>query len=195
MKRYLVLFLLLLPLSVVFASEGPSSIVGVWQFDSARTMLEHIDSMPVPENLDPTTYAQKIATLKEGLASQAILSDAQVKLTITPETMTIDNISSGTNTLFYEIVGGNSRLVVLELSNGSGFEGMAKIRLVTTGIAMERTDCDTYPRQCERERKLAQENMNKQPKYTATTAEISIETPRSRTATPKLIYFRPVAED
>jgi len=192
MKKYL--SPMLLALASTSLAETPHSIVGVWQFDSTRTMLEHIESIKAPENIDQAKFAEQIADTKNGIDLRAPEVDSQVTLTITQDSITFLNESSGTNTFSYKIVGGNSTLVVIQLSDKSGYEGIGKIRLVSNGIALEQTDCDTYPRQCEYERKRALADMRKKSEGAATVTVIdglSTEPLPSRNNSPKLIYFKP----
>ena len=193
MKKYCLV--LLVPLATAHADGIPDSIIGEWIFDSARTMSEHWLKIEAKQNVDPIAYQQKVDKMKERLSKVAPEVDAQASLSITSSTFTIKNDNSGTQVFSYQEIGGNSRLVVIEYSDSNGFEGIGKIRLVDGGLAFEQTDCQTYPRQCEIERKRAADRRLDQTTNTATsTTDPHANDSEDHNQSPQLVYFRPLEQ-
>jgi len=124
--------------------EVPESIVGVWRFDMVRTMSEHIDRLAKlrADVVTPEVAETQKAAL-QGLPSQI---DFLPNMTITENTIT-NETAPGFNAT-YRVIGGNSRLVIIDGKNDAGFAWVGHIRLVEGGIALETTDCETYPEQC-----------------------------------------------
>jgi hypothetical protein len=136
-------------------AEVPDSIVGTWHFDTVRTMSNHIDQLAKarPDLLTPETASTQKAAL-EGLHTQ---SGRQLTLTITENTI-LNEAAPGFNAT-YRVIGGNSRLVIVDGKNDAGFTWVGHIRLVEGGIAFETIDCITYPEQCAYGTKQAIEQM------------------------------------
>lgn len=139
--------------------ETPESIVGTWQFDSVRTISEHVDRVAKARS-DVIDHDQ-VEAMKAGLAARAEAADRQVSMTITEDTIMSTNPNSGTTSAPYTVIGGNSRLFVIESTDDEGYAWVMNIRLVEGGIAIETTDPETRPEQWERERRRAMEQMTK----------------------------------
>ena len=135
------------------ASEPPESIIGTWQVDLVRTMTEHLERMAASgrASVDPAHIASMQATFSRQAVQQQIRSAA---ITITEDAIISSDPNSGTTRIRYKVIGGNARLVVVE-SLDDGFESVVNIRLVDTGIAIETTDCRTYPEECVRQQRRA----------------------------------------
>ncbi len=150
--------LILIPLETTLG-ETPESIIGTWQFDSVRTISEHFDRVAKARS-DVIDHDQ-VEAMKAGLAVRAEEADPQVSMTITEDTITSTNPNSGTTSAPYTVIGGNSRLFVIESTDDEGYAWVINIRLVEGGIAIETTDPETRPEQWERERRRAMEQITK----------------------------------
>ena len=53
-------------------------------------------------------------------------------------------------------------MMIIESIDKDGFASVSHVRLVEGGIAMETTDCQAKPEQCERERRRTVERLKKQ---------------------------------
>lgn len=157
----ILVFLLTLTLTQTTSAEvAPEAILGSWQFDSVRTMSEHIDS--IARNRPDVVGLEQIESMKRSLAERAPQVDRQVIITFTEDVMISINTTSGTTRFPYKIIGGNVGLVMIEFTDDYGYQSVVNIRLVEGGIAMETTDCRAQPQQCEREKRRAMNQMNEE---------------------------------
>jgi hypothetical protein len=149
------LLLVLAPGSSV--GEAPESILGTWHFDLVRTMTEHIDR--VAQARPDLISAEAAALQKSQLPELAKQARAQATVTITEDTIISrtgdDRIQSS-----YRVIGGNSALVMIESTDEEGYTSVTHVRLVDGGIAIETTNCQEQPEQCERERRRAVEQLS-----------------------------------
>jgi len=151
--RVIGILLLLVLTSVPASGEIPDSIVGTWNLDMLRTMNEHLDRMAQAR---PDVISSEIAQAqKSAMSKQTAQISTQVVITITKDSITTTNANAEPITTPYTVIGGNSRLVVVESKDPEGYESVVNIRLVEDGIAVETTNCREQPEQCKREQQRA----------------------------------------
>lgn len=149
MKGFAV-YLLLSMIPTVTFGETPESIIGTWQFDVVRTMTEHMDR--IAEDRPEISETDEFKQAKASFARNAETVNAQVQLTFTEDTMTSKSSDIGAISGSYKLIGGNAGLMVIQITDDKGQEFVNNIWLVEGGIAIETTDCQTYPEQCAQQR-------------------------------------------
>ncbi len=132
--------------------EAPESIIGTWHIDLGRTMTEHIDRVARARPDLLTVEAVESAKLSVAESSD---QPSPVTLTITEDEIVSQATGAAPTTIPYTMVGGNSRLVIVEFTDEEGYKSVSHIRLVEGGIAIEPTNCRAYPEVCERQRARA----------------------------------------
>ncbi len=151
------------------AAEIPDSIVGTWQFDLLRTVSEQVDRVARlhPDIINPDmAKAQKSA-----LSKSTDMPETHILLTVSEDTITVEGTDSFLTTNSYTVIGGNSRLLVVESTDEDGYRSVLNIRLVDGGIAVETTDCRNNPEQCERDLQRTKEKLRE--RYQGRSAENS----------------------
>lgn len=164
-----------------------------------RTMSEHIDR--VAQSRPEVASLESFQAQKSAAAISAEKSNPSITVTITKDTITSSSSNVEPATTPYTVIGGNSRLVVIESTDEEGYESVANIRLVEGGIAIETTNCQEQPEQCKRERQQAMEKLRKkQDENRSTNTVISNEAsydgivstpPRNDLSQPRWVYFKP----
>jgi hypothetical protein len=103
------------------------------------------------------------------------------------------NEASGTNVIAYKVIGGNSRLVVLDATSKDIGSTVLNVRLVEGGIAIETLDCQSQPEVCDRKREQRTQAENAISTTTKVVSDGSEAASAKRTgpAQPQWIYFRP----
>lgn len=228
MKAFAVCFLSILTPATTLGA-APESILGTWQFDVVRTVREFLEQRPSsgshpnspatksrPEIVDLEQIAQTEASIARNYAadsseqhtrsSEAV--NRQAIVVFTADTMTAINSESGTVSVPYKLIGGNVGLVVVQVTDDKGYESVLNIWLVESGIAVETTDCQTYPEQCVRERQRAKEIMKRKASQFADAidpvldAHVVVAPPsqgqelggRAYSSQPRRVYFTRVPE-
>ncbi len=190
MRLRVITFLTLLT-PIVCLAGVPESIVGKWQFDSVRTASGFIDQVQAA-NPGAATPAQ-IAEQKSEFAKYGEQADRQLTATITSDTIRMVNKRGEPTFIAYKVIGGNSRLVILDATSAEIGNAVINIRLVEGGIAIETLDCQSQPDVCERmreqQRRRAESTSNK------TVAVVSAgpgapSAERPGPTQPQWIYFR-----
>ena len=188
MTRRTITFLTLLIPIACFA-DVPESIIGKWQFDSVRTIGESIDRMIVAN--PGVATSEQIEKQKADLVKQGPRVDRQLKVTITSDAIRMVHETSGPTVLTYKVIGGNSRLVILDAKSEDVDSAVINIRLVEGGIPIETLDCQVQPEVCERTREQQTHAVN-----TTNTAVVGVSdgtgAPSARPGSnqPQWIYFR-----
>ena len=180
---------LLIPIACF--ADVPESIIGKWQFDSVRTISESMDQV-IAANPGVVT-SEEIEKQKAGLAKQSSRIDRQVTAIITSDTIRMVNETSGPTVLTYKVIGGNSRLVILDAKSEDVDSAVINIRLVEGGIAIETLDCQAQPEVCEHTREQQTHAVD----TTNTAVTVVSEGSGAHSANrivpsqPQWIYFRP----
>ncbi len=170
------------------------SIVGEWQFDSVRTLSEHMERQGPADGVEPEAFAAQLAEAKTRREQLAPFIDPQIRLNITENHIHLSAPNADDQTMSYTVIGGNARLVVVELEDTAGYEGVGTIRIEESGLVFVRTDCDTYPDQCEMERQRARQRAEatRHADNASQTVIPAEDVSRVHTDTPRLVYFRPL---
>lgn len=163
-----------------------------------RTMSEHIDR--VADARPDLISLEQAQTQKATLIELVEKSNVQSTITITEKTISSSGADITLMTRPYTVIAGNSRLVVVEFTDDDGYESVTNIRLVEGGIAIETTNCQEKPEQCQRERRRAMEQLDKRQQSIssvriASSDEPKIEgltssTPADSMSQPKWVYFK-----
>ena len=211
MKAFGICLLLILTPATTLG-EAPESILGTWHFDLVRTMSENIDRVAQAR---PDVISVDIAeTQKAALSDLAEQSNHQATITVTKDTIISTSADAGSTTMSYTVIGGNSRLVIVESTDHEGYESVVNIRLVEGGIAIETTNCQENPEQCQRERRRAMEQLRKKHHVDSSTntvvdgspdafiaigssdeprlGRLSSSPPRDDLSQPRWVYFKQV---
>ena len=208
MKASGVCLLLILATEAVLG-EVPESILGTWHFDAVRTISEHIDRVARsrPDVITTETAARQTAELTQ-LVDQP---GPQATITFT-EHKIISNAGDDRTLVPYRVIGGNSRLGIVESTDKEGYTSVVNIRLIEGGIAIETTNCQEQPEQCQRERRRAMEQLKeRQQGEVATTSSSKPFTaigsdqrqvvgpgsslPRDDLSQPKWMYFKQALDE
>ena len=183
MLRSISALILLIPIACF--GDIPESIIGKWQFDSVRTFGEWFDQM---RQANPAGHsADMMQKQNTWVANEAEVNDQQGILTITEDTIsTLNNNSGETKSMSYSVVGGNSRLVVIDAASPDGDNLHINILLVEGGIARETVICMSDPGTCQRE------STNRQARASSL-GEPQSQTSRTKQelSQPQWLYFRP----
>ena len=198
--RVVGIFLLLSMISATALGEVPESIVGTWRLDMTRTMNEYFDQ--IVQAQPESKSAQLPQEARTVLAEQAEEMNPEVTFSITKDTMTVTQGNEEPINTPYTVIGGNSRLVIIESTDDNGYETVLNIRLVEGGIATETTNCREKPEQCKRERQRAAGQKEERSDassstYTVNDYESDIDgditsTHVDQVSQPKWVYFKQV---
>jgi len=189
------IFLLLILSSTTAWGEVPESILGAWKVDMVRTMNEHIDR--IAQTYPDLGHVKDYEAARADLVKRAVEMNSQLIVTFSKNTITSASAKMEPVTAPYTVIGGNSRLVVIESTDDDGYETVVNIRLVEGGIAFETTNCRDKPEQCKYERRKAIERSKESgDKYSSTNFDIDDERDIDGVAVediylPKWAYFEP----
>ena len=200
------LFSLLALIAVNSLAQAPDSIIGVWHFDAVRTMTEALERRAEKE---PERFTREMVDAQRvSIASLPTQAVPEVTLTISETTISTKNRSMSATSYPYRVIGGNARLVIVEVTDEQGFQTITNVHLLEDGIAIGSTDCWQMPEQCARERRRALAQFKKQAGSGTRTAtivdsegDVSIVsgddnavihgTTAPEYQQPRLVYFKP----
>lgn len=164
--------LVLAPLTSL--GDVPESIIGTWRLDLPRTVEQLIDQHPRPSAEAPATDSTRAADGSSVVLAPAyqdhateLADPSNTTMTITEATISTTSRDMATVTVPYRVIGGNSRLVMIETQDDAGNESVVNIRLVEDGLAIESTNCREKPEQCRREREQRMRQHSKQDPFTS----------------------------
>ena len=130
----------------VWGAES-GSIIGSWQFDSARTMIEHIQILAVqhPKVITPHVIEEQTKAFEANAAE----ADSFMSATITEKEILFRNRSVPERIVTYQEIGGSGDTLRLDATSADGRSAVLTVRFVEGGIAMETVDCQSQPHVCE----------------------------------------------
>lgn len=198
--------------SAAAGGQVPESLLGTWEIDLARTVNAHMKEVARarPELFGIVERGAAAPAIDTGQASR---QPPVVVVEITDDTIISRNRHTGSTEMRYRVIGGNSRLAILELTDGSGYQMVNQVRFVESGIAVRATDCLQHREWCEREMRRSAGPLSSQTAADGTGADLEAMASTVASAPtgeadadvagaaspvpsqPRWIYFRAVADD